>query len=102
MSKEKGEQLQLIIIDGECINGLDSTGAAMWSERIDYYALQGVKIYFTNVKGPVRDAMTKAGIIDKIGIENCFMSNQGALHFHETGSRESQNDLSSYIQQSNS
>ena len=102
LSKEKGEQLQLIIIDGECINGLDSTGAAMWSERIDYYALQGVKIYFTNVKGPVRDAMTKAGIIDKIGIENCFMSNQGALHFHETGSRESQNDLSSYIQQSNS
>jgi len=102
LSKEKGTELKLIIIDGECINGLDSTGAAMWNERIDYYAIQGIKIYFTNVKGPVRDAMTKAGIIEKIGIENCFMSNQGALTFHETGNRENHNKLSSYIQQSNS
>ncbi len=101
LSKEKGEALKLIIIDGECINGLDSTGAAMWNERIDFYANQGIKIYFTNVKGPVRDAMTKAGIIEKIGIENCFMSNQGALTFYETGNRESQKNLSSYIQQSN-
>ncbi|MFC2127150.1 SulP family inorganic anion transporter [Bacteroidota bacterium] len=102
LSKQKGESLKLIIIDGECINGLDSTGAAMWNERIDHYALEGIKIYFTNVKGPVRDAMTKAGIIEKIGIENCFMSNQGALSFYETGSRESQKNLSTYIQQSNS
>ncbi|WP_139957619.1 SulP family inorganic anion transporter [Flavicella sediminum] len=101
LSKEKGEKLKLIIIDGECINGLDSTGAGMWNERIDFYASQGIKIYFTNVKGPVRDAMTKAGIIEKIGIENCFMSNQGALTFYETGSRDSQTNLSSYIQQSN-
>lgn len=101
LSKEKGKELKLIIIDAECINGLDSTGAAMWNDRIDYYALEGIKIYFTNVKGPVRDAMTKSGIIDKIGIENCFMSNQGALTYYETGSRESQKNLSSYIQQSN-
>ena len=101
LAKEKGEELKLIIIDGECINGLDSTGAAMWNDRIDFYALEGIKIYFTNVKGPVRDAMTKSGIIDKIGIENCFMSNQGALTYFETGSRESQKNLSSYIQQTN-
>jgi hypothetical protein len=45
--------------------------------------------------------MTKAGIISKIGIENCFMSNLGALDFYETGNRESQKKLSSYIEQSN-
>lgn len=102
LSQEKGLALKLIIIDGECINGLDSTGATMWNNRIDYYAEQGVKIYFTNVKGPVRDAMTKAGIIQKIGIENCFMSNAGAMSFYETGNRESQQKLSSYIEQTNS
>jgi SulP family sulfate permease len=101
LSQEKGSALKLIIIDGECINGLDSTGATMWNNRIDYYAQQGVKIYFTNVKGPVRDAMTKAGIIQKIGIENCFMSNAGAMTFYETGNRESQQKLSSYIEQVN-
>jgi SulP family sulfate permease len=98
---EKGEALKLIILDCECINGLDSTGAAMWNDRIDFYATQGVKIHFTNVKGPVRDAMRKAGIIDKIGIKNCFMSNHGAMTYFETGSRESQKNLSSYIQQVN-
>lgn len=102
LSQEKGPALKLIIIDGECINGLDSTGATMWNNRIDYYAEQGVKIYFTNVKGPVRDAMTKAGIIQKIGIENCFMSNAGAMSFYETGNRESQQKFSSYIEQTNS
>jgi SulP family sulfate permease len=101
LSQEKGTALKLIIIDGECINGLDSTGATMWNNRIDYYAQQGVKIYFTNVKGPVRDAMTKAGIIEKIGIENCFMSNAGAMSFYETGNRESQQKFSSYIEQAN-
>jgi SulP family sulfate permease len=101
LSLQKGDTLKLIIVDCECINGLDSTGAAMWNDRIDYYAIQGIKIYFTNVKGPVRDAMSKAGIIDKIGIENCFMSNQSAMLYFETGSRESQKNLSSYIQQSN-
>lgn len=101
LSLQKGDTLKLIIVDCECINGLDSTGAAMWNDRIDYYALQGIKIYFTNVKGPVRDAMSKAGIIDKIGIENCFMSNQGAMLYFETGSRESQKNLSSYIEQAN-
>tara|TARA_B100000809_G_scaffold22902_1_gene20092 strand:+ start:62962 stop:64683 length:1722 start_codon:yes stop_codon:yes gene_type:complete len=97
----KGGTLKLIIVDCECINGLDSTGAAMWNDRIDYYGLQEIKIHFTNVKGPVRDAMSKAGIIEKIGIENCFMSNQSAMLYFETGSRESQKELSSYIQQSN-
>ncbi len=101
LSQEKGAALKLIILDGECINGLDSTGAMMWNNRIDYYAQLGVKIYFTNVKGPVRDAMTKAGIIEKIGIENCFMSNAGAMAFYETGNRESQQNLSSYIEQAN-
>ncbi|MGB2128998.1 MAG: SulP family inorganic anion transporter [Flavicella sp.] len=101
LSKEKGSSLQLIIIDCECINGLDSTGAAMWNDRIDFFAQQGVKIYFTNAKGPVRDAMTKAGIIDKIGIENCFMSNQNALSFFETGKRTNHKKLSAYIQQTN-
>jgi len=101
-AKEKGAFLKLIIIDCECINGLDSTGVAMWNDRIDYYALEGVKIYFTNVKGPIRDEMSRAGIMEKIGIENCFMSNQSAMFYFETGSRESQKDLSSYIQQTNS
>ena len=101
LATEKGKELKLIILDCECINGLDSTGAAMWNDRIDFYATQDIKIHFTNVKGPVRDAMTKAGIIEKIGIENCFMSNHGALTFYETGNRESQKNLSSYIQQAN-
>ncbi len=101
LSKNKGTSLQLIIIDCECINGLDSTGAAMWNDRIDFFDQQGVSIYFTNVKGPVRDAMTKAGIIDKIGIEHCFMSNQNALLYFETGNSSDHENLSAYIQQTN-
>ena len=76
---EKGEKLKLIIIEGESMNNLDSSGIHALNDIIDLYKSKEIKIAFTGLKGPVRDAINKSGLIKKIGVEHCFMSIQEAV-----------------------
>ncbi|WP_157972941.1 SulP family inorganic anion transporter [Aureibaculum luteum] len=77
---EKGEDLRLIIIDAEVISNIDSSGVFALNELLKKYNSRGIKIYFTNIKGPLRDAFAKSGLIKQIGVENCFMSIQEAVN----------------------
>lgn len=96
--KAKGPLLKVIIIDAEVINNIDSSGIAMFQDLVKQYRSTGIQVYFTSIKGPVRDAFARSKLIDVIGRENCFMSIQeGVDHFEkgETGSYEK------YIHQAN-
>ncbi|WP_010135209.1 SulP family inorganic anion transporter [Ochrovirga pacifica] len=98
---EKGKALKLILLDFECINGVDSTAIQMLENTIDFYAHKGIEIYFSNVKGPVRDMLTKSKIVDKVGVEKFFINNNDALTYYKTGKLDRQQDLSNYIEQTN-
>ena len=76
---EKGPQLKLIIIDGESINSIDSSGIFMLKDVINKYKNMGIEIAFSGMKGPVRDILDKSEIIKKIDYSNCFMSIQEAV-----------------------
>ncbi|MCK0130223.1 solute carrier family 26 protein [Flavobacteriaceae bacterium F08102] len=96
--KAKGPKLKVIIIDAEVISNIDSSGIAMFQELVTHYKNKNIQMYFTSIKGPVRDAMTKSRLIDTIGKENFFMSIQeGVDHFEkgETGGYDK------YIHQAN-
>ena len=101
-SSEKGKDLKLIILDCECVNGLDTTAVAMLETAIAFYNDKGIEVLFTNIKGPVRDMLAKSGLVEKIGVEKFFIYNHGAVTYYKTGSREHQQKLSNYIQQVNS
>lgn len=75
----KGKKLKLIIIDGESINSIDSSGVFMLRELIMHYENLKIEIVFSGMKGPVRDVLDKSGIMSKIGYTNCFMSIQEAV-----------------------
>jgi len=79
---KKGKELKLIIIDAEVISNIDSSGIAAINDLLRKYNGRGIKIYFTSIKGPVRDAFTKSSLVDKIGSENCFMSIQEAVDYY--------------------
>jgi len=100
---EKQNQIKLIIIDGESINSIDSSGIHMLEEVYEYYKNLNIKIYFTGIKGPVRDAFVKSGLMEKIGFQNCFMSIQEAVdYYHLIKSEESTEfKFKQYIQQTN-
>ena len=100
---EKGEKLKLIIIDGESMNNLDSSGVHTLIEVIDNYNLKGIEIAFSGVKGPVRDAMDKGGVTKKMSFNNFFMSIQEAIDCYDSmcNDKPLEKKFKKYIQQSN-
>jgi len=99
----KKEKLKIIIIDGESINSIDSSGIYMLFDVIEKYKSMNIDIAFTGMKGPVRDVLQKAGVMRKIKYENCFMSIQEAVDAFEKNktSREITGDNFKYVKQTN-
>ena len=95
----KEGKLKLLIIDGESINNIDSTAIHMLEEVVLDFNSRGVKVYFSGIKGPVRDVMFKSGFMRKINSDNFFMSIHEAVQFYE--SREGNNNLNKYVNQVN-
>ncbi len=97
LADKKGDALKLIVIDAESINRVDSTGADMLMDRVNYYKKKGVTFYFAGVKGPVRDSLFRAGILNIVDINHFFMSIFTAVKFYKTGDREHQKKYAEYI-----
>ena len=100
MVEKRGDSLKLIVLDAESINRTDSTGVEMLKERIKVYSKKGISFYFAGVKGPVRDALFKSGILEIIDINHFFMRADGAVTYYKTGNNENQKKYSQYIHQS--
>lgn len=96
--KRKGK-LKLIVLDAESINRLDSTGVEMLKDRIRYFHKKDIQFYFAGVKGPVRDAMFKGGILEIIDVNHFFMRANGAVTYYKTGDNEHQKKYAQYIHQ---
>jgi SulP family sulfate permease len=99
MVNEKGNQLRLIVLDGESINRVDSTGIEMLKQQILFYKRKGILFYFAGIKGPVRDAIFKAGMLDVVSIEHFFMRANWAVLYYKTGDNQNQKKYAQYIHQ---
>jgi SulP family sulfate permease len=82
MMDRKGE-LMVVILNAESINYLDSSAIHVLDQIIDEFRAEGIDMFFTGVKGPVRDAMAKGHLLEKIGENNFFMSVQEAVDCYE-------------------
>ncbi|RMZ50534.1 solute carrier 26 family protein [Flavobacteriaceae bacterium PRS1] len=83
-AKYKGDNLRLLIIEGESLNNVDSSAIYAISEILDYFHSKNVEVFFSGLKGPVRDTFDKSEIIYKIGVNNCFISIQEAVDSYES------------------
>ncbi len=101
--KSKNDELKLLIIDGESINNVDSTSIHVLEEIIIDFNSRDVDVYFTGIKGPVRDKMLKSGFIKKAKEEHFFMSIQEAVDFYESIIKNSKsgNNFKEYVKQTN-
>ncbi|MDO6737313.1 SulP family inorganic anion transporter [Wenyingzhuangia sp. 2_MG-2023] len=99
--QRKGEKLKLVLLDCECINGVDSTAIQMLESAIDFYNDKKIEVFFSNVKGPVRDMLTKSNIVDKVGFQKFFINNNDAVTYFKTGRLDRKEDLTNYIEQAN-
>ncbi len=102
-TKEKGDKLKLVIINGESLNNLDSSAVYALDEILNYYENKNILVAFTSLKGHVRDHLAKSGLMKKIRYDRCFMSIQEAVDWFEKNRQEMPNKFhfQEYIKQSN-
>lgn len=83
MIAAKGERLRAIIINADSINNVDSTAVHALEELVKEWRAQGWSVYFSGVKGPVRDALVRGHVVDAIGEKSFFLSVQEAVDYHD-------------------
>ncbi len=81
LAAKKGTDLKNIILNFDSINNIDSSAAHMLEELVIDFKEKEVTILFTGVKGPVRDALERSHLLDKIGTQHFFMSVQEAVDY---------------------
>ncbi|NNK88563.1 MAG: solute carrier family 26 protein, partial [Flavobacteriaceae bacterium] len=74
--KLKGEDLKLLIIDGESINNIDSSAIHALEEIVEDFRARNIDVFFTGIKGPVRDIMMRSGFTRTVKPDHFFMSIQ--------------------------
>ncbi|MCK0109972.1 solute carrier family 26 protein [Flavobacteriaceae bacterium S0825] len=99
----KKENLKLLIIDGESINNIDSTAIHAFEEIVSDFKSRNITVYFTGIKGPVRDKLLKSGFMEKAKPDHFFMSIQEAVDYFETDKKKEivENNFKQYINQTN-
>lgn len=75
------KNLKAVLLDASAINGMDSSATHALHDLVHDYHSDGVQFLISGVKGPIRDIMKKANLIDEIGSNCFFLSVQDALNF---------------------
>jgi len=79
----KEDKLKALIIDGESINNVDSTAIHAFEEIVSDFNSRNIEVYFTGIKGPVRDKLKSSGFLKRVNEDHFFLSIQEAVDFHE-------------------
>ncbi|MEZ4899281.1 MAG: solute carrier family 26 protein [Saprospiraceae bacterium] len=101
---QKGSALQAVIINAESINNMDSSALRMIDEMVGDLRDRHIDIYFTSVKGPVRDALAKGNLLVKIGLDHFHMIVQDAVDAYDArrnAAGDLHEDMQAYTLQTN-
>ena len=79
----KGPELALLIIEADSINDIDSSGVRTLETLVQNTESKGIKLFFANVKGPVRDALKRAGFMEKMGTDKFFYQVHNAVDYYD-------------------
>jgi SulP family sulfate permease len=70
----KSPSIRFVIVDAESINNLDSTAIEGLLELVESFKQLGIKLVFSSLKGPIRDAIKKAQLVEKIGESHFYIN----------------------------
>lgn len=73
--------LSAIIFDASSVNDIDSSADKALHEMAETLKEQHIKLYFTNIKGPVRDVLKRSGFYQELGEDHFFFRNHDAVKF---------------------
>lgn len=85
IERRPSKRLRSVIFDGEAVNSIDSTAIRMLEQLIEKLAAEGIQFYFTNLIGPVRDALTLSSLKVLLEEEHSFSTIQDAVLYIDEG-----------------
>ncbi|MDN5217149.1 solute carrier family 26 protein [Fulvivirgaceae bacterium BMA12] len=95
------KDLKLIILNANAINSLDSSATHVLSDFITELRADGIDFYMSGVKGPVRDIMTKNGLMEQIGKDHFFMYVEEAVAYFDDLNSDREVQASAHATQTN-
>lgn len=102
MIEKKGKTLKVLIINTESISNIDSSAVHMIKDLLTDMKRRGIEVFFTGLKGPVRDILYRAHLIEAIGEENFFMSVQEAVdNYDQKVNPDDEDEMQEFILQTN-
>lgn len=76
---QSAEPIEAVIIDAGPISYLDATGVQGLEELVDELSGYEIRLLLSDVVGPVRDRMSRSGLMRKIGQDNVYLSLDAAV-----------------------
>ncbi|HHO52785.1 MAG TPA: solute carrier 26 family protein [Deltaproteobacteria bacterium] len=67
LESEEDHPLQHVVLDAKAIGSVDAQALDALEEIFDGYQHRGVSVWLAGVRGPVRDALHEAGLVELIG-----------------------------------
>jgi sulfate permease, SulP family len=98
---EKEKTLQNVVISSESISYVDSSAMHALEQVLEDLRKQKIRVLFSGVKGPLRDALTRAHLMEKIGNDNFFMNVEDAMAYLDNESDTEQSTRDKYTMQTN-
>lgn len=100
---QKGTSLRAIVLNCESINTIDSTALKMLEEILENAEKLNIYLFFSSVKGPIRDRLLHSPVFRGLSKDHFFMSIQEAVKYFDD--QKAGNSLShshqSYVLQTN-
>ncbi len=84
MISDADRSIDRVLVVGNAITDIDSTGAEILDNVIDDLEARNVKFAFAGLKGPTKDRLRSYGLFDRIGEQNFFPNTISAVAFHES------------------
>lgn len=73
--------LSAIVFDASSLNDVDASADRALQEIAAHLKEKGIELYFTNVKGPVRDMFKRSGFYEVLTPQHFFFRNQDAVEY---------------------
>jgi SulP family sulfate permease len=81
LEERSAAPLRAVVLDASSIDQLDSSAEEALRQVHAGYQERKIQLYFSGVKGPVRDVMARSGLYDRVGRSNFFFRNDDAVRY---------------------
>lgn len=88
---KKGDKLKAFFLNADSINNIDSTAIYALEEVLEECRSRGIEFYIIAVKGPVRDAMKRSTLMEKIGRHYFFLKTDHAINAYRNTGKDALN-----------